>query len=210
MGTDLSHPPRYARPRLHRQPYRTRHAVAQARRVCWRRRPRRCRCRRADHRRAGQGHRSDPEKRRAGSRRCRDRRRRRVLAHQTGAQDRLRVQRLRGGRDPLRDGHHPRRLRQFRHLPQAEVPRRPAARLRLGVPDGRRPRECGPGIRHQLQGLAVHQRHPVPRQLPPLPSAGVGTASHRGAQEKQKRAGLAAADGFHRVATLASGRAVHR
>ena len=44
------------------------------------------------------------------------------------------------------------------------------------------------------------------RTLPPR----VGVAADRGAEEEQERAGVAAADGLHRVAAMAAGRAVHR
>ena len=92
------------------------------------------------------------------------RRRRRLLPHQAGPEDRLGVQRLLGDRDPLGDARQPAGLRQPRHLPQAGVPGRPAAGLRLGVPDGRRPVQHRPGLRQQLQELAV-------RSMPPNSSA---------------------------------------
>ena len=41
-------------------------------------------------------------------------------------------------------------------------------------------------------------------------AARLGAAADRGAQEEQERAGVAAADGIHRVAAVATGRAVHR
>ena len=44
------------------------------------------------------------------------------------------------------------------------------------------------------------------RTLPPR----MGAAADRGAQEEQERAGVAAADGLHRVAAVAARRAVHR
>ena len=40
--------------------------------------------------------------------------------------------------------------------------------------------------------------------------AGLGAAADRGAEEEQERAGVAAADGLHRMAAVAAGRAVHR
>ena len=44
------------------------------------------------------------------------------------------------------------------------------------------------------------------RTLPPR----LGPSADRGAEEEQERASVAATDGFHRLAALASGRAVHR
>ena len=115
------------------------------------------------------------QERREGVRRRGHRGRRRLLPHQAGAEDRLGVQRLLGDRDPLGDARQPPRLRQPRHLPEAGVPGRPAARLRLGVPDGQRRVQHRPRLRQQLQELAVDQRHPVPRRVPADAAAASGS-----------------------------------
>ena len=166
VGAVVPEAPRHARPRPHGQPHRARHASAQARRIGRRRGAAVRRGDRPRARRQRPGHRGDPEERREGVRRCGHRRRRRLLPDQASAEDRLGVQRLLGDRDPLGDARQPTGLRQPRHLPQAGVPGRPAAGLRLGVPDGRRTVQHRAGLRQQLQELAVDQRHPVPRRVP--------------------------------------------
>ena len=117
----------------------------------------------------------DAQGRREGVRRRGHRRRRRLLPHQAGAEDRLGVQRLLGDRDPLGDARQPAGLRQPRHLSEAGVPGRPAARLRLGVPDGQRRVQHRAGLRQQLQELAVDQRDPVPRRVPADAAAATGS-----------------------------------
>ena len=62
-----------------------------------------------------------------------------------------------------------------RHLSEAGVPGRPAARLRLGVPDGQRRVQHRARLRQQLQELAVDQRDPVPRRVPADAAAATGS-----------------------------------
>ena len=90
------------------------------------------------------------------------------------------------------------------------VPGRPAAGLRLGVPDGQRRLQHRTGLRQQLQELAVDQRDAVPRRVPADAASRLGAAADRGTEEEQERARVAAADGLHRMAAVAARRAVHR
>ena len=210
LGAVVPAPPRDARSRPHRGPRAPRHGAAQARRIRRRGGAPGRRGRRPRVRRQRAGGRCGAQERRENLRGRRHRRRRRLLPHQARAEGRLGIQRVLRHRDPLGDAPQPARQRQPRHLSEAALPGRSAARIRLGVPDGQQRVQHRVGLCEQLQELAGDQCHPVPRRLFAHPARRVGSTPDRRAQEEQERAGLAIADGLHRVAAVAPGRAVHR